>query len=125
MIHGLLGCLSALQVPTSVWCDSRVSDIKSQQKRFIDSDASVLSDVVLRLYRPIRGLDGSIMHELHVPKGTVAITSSWGSNFSKDIWGEDAQEWKPERWLAPLAESVREARIPGVYSNMYVSTIAP
>ncbi|KAI0039847.1 hypothetical protein FA95DRAFT_1503644, partial [Auriscalpium vulgare] len=33
------------------------------------------------------------------------------------IWGPDAEEWKPERWLAPLPKTVEEARIPGIYSN--------
>ncbi len=41
-------------------------------------------------------------------------------NTSKAIWGEDAHEWKPERWLSPLPESVTKAKIPGVYSNLYV-----
>ncbi|KAJ3478664.1 hypothetical protein NLI96_g9603 [Meripilus lineatus] len=40
------------------------------------------------------------------------------SNRNKAIWGEDALEWKPERWLSPLPGTIAEARIPGVYSNL-------
>jgi len=34
------------------------------------------------------------------------------------MWGPDVYEWKPERWLNPLPESVTNARIPGVYSHL-------
>ena len=34
------------------------------------------------------------------------------------VWGEDALEWKPERWLQPLPRSVEEARVPGIYANL-------
>jgi hypothetical protein len=33
-------------------------------------------------------------------------------------WGSDVTEWKPERWLAPLPESVVRANIQGIYANM-------
>lgn len=35
---------------------------------------------------------------LPVPKGTFAIPNSWGIHVSKDIYGPDAAEWKPDRW---------------------------
>ncbi|EEB98095.1 hypothetical protein MPER_02458 [Moniliophthora perniciosa FA553] len=34
------------------------------------------------------------------------------------LWGPDALEWKPERWLEPLPAVIPEARIPGVYSHL-------
>ncbi len=42
----------------------------------------------------------------------------WACNTNKALWGEDAYEWKPERWLGPLPRALDEARIPGVYSNL-------
>lgn len=39
-------------------------------------------------------------------------------NRNKDIWGDDALEWKPERWLKPLPETVLSSHIPGIYSNL-------
>ncbi|KAF2437726.1 cytochrome P450 [Karstenula rhodostoma CBS 690.94] len=35
---------------------------------------------------------------LPVPAGTFAISNAWGVHVSKEIYGPDANEWKPERW---------------------------
>ena len=34
-----------------------------------------------------------------IPKGTQVIICPWAVNFSKEQWGDDAAEFKPERWL--------------------------
>jgi hypothetical protein len=36
----------------------------------------------------------------------------------RETWGEDADEFKPDRWLNVLPSSVAEAKTPGVYSSM-------
>ncbi|KAH9949896.1 cytochrome P450 [Amylocystis lapponica] len=75
-------------------------------------------DVILPLSEPIRGRDGKMMHEIPIPKNTQIEIGILGSNRNKAIWGKDAYEWKPERWLSPLPQAVVDARIPGVYSNL-------
>ena len=77
-------------------------------------------DVVLPLAQPVRGVDGEMIHEIFVPKDTSIGVGLLASNRNKAIWGEDAEEWKPERWLSPLPDSVGEAHVPGIYSNLYV-----
>ena len=67
------------------------------------------------------GVNGVPMKEIPVPKGTTIYVAIRASNLDKRIWGEDALEFKPERWLSPLPSSVTEARIPGIYSNLYVT----
>ena len=61
-----------------------------------------------------------MMREIPVPKDTTIYIGIRASNLDKRIWGEDALEFKPERWMSPLPSSVTEARIPGVYSNLWV-----
>ena len=58
--------------------------------------------------------------EIPLPKDTTVMVGVISSNTSKALWGEDAYEWKPDRWLSPLPETICDAKIPGVYSNLYV-----
>ena len=74
--------------------------------------------MLLPLSQPVHGVDGTPMTEIFVPKGTTMIVSIRGCNRNPALWGDDADLWKPERWLAPLPRTVEEARIPGVYSNL-------
>ena len=80
---------------------------------------------MLPLSEPIEGVDGTMVNEVIVPNGTMVFVAIRSCNRNKAIWGEDALEWKPERWLNPLPETVKEAHIPGVYSNLYVSNLQP
>lgn len=79
---------------------------------------SARQDHVLPLREPITDVNGEVMTEVFVPKGTVVICALAEVNRSKAIWGEDACEWKPERWLSPLPQTVSDARVPGVYANV-------
>ncbi|KAG1842383.1 cytochrome P450 [Suillus subalutaceus] len=63
-------------------------------------------NIILPFSRPIKGNDGIYMREVLVPKNTNIIV------------GDDALQWKPERWLSPLPQSVIDAEIPGVYSHL-------
>ncbi|TFY69729.1 hypothetical protein EVG20_g3027 [Dentipellis fragilis] len=78
---------------------------------------TVSKDVVLPLSSPVLGLDGSKTSELHIAKNTEIIVSILAVNRDTGIWGPDACEWKPERWLSPPPDSLSDAAIPGVYSN--------
>lgn len=67
---------------------------------------------------PIKSADGkSELKEIPVKKNTSVIVSILNVNRSMKIWGDDAEEWKPERWLKALPKTVSEAHLPGVYSN--------
>ena len=59
-----------------------------------------------------------MISEIPVPKGTDIFLGIQACNTNKALWGDDALEWKPERWLSPLPETLSQARIPGVYSNL-------
>lgn len=74
--------------------------------------------MVLPLSNPVKTLDGQEKNEIIVPKGTLMMLQLIKLNRDKDIWGPDAEEWKPERWLSPLPPSVAEASVPGVYANL-------
>lgn len=72
------------------------------------------------LSSPITGKDGKIMSEIFVPAGSAICVALRACNTNKEIWGEDAYEWIPERWLKPLPETVTNADMPGILPNLYV-----
>jgi len=77
-------------------------------------------DMVLPLGTPIRGVDGTEIKEIPITKGTKMVVNITACNNNPEIWGQDSYEWKPERWLRPLPDSVSSAHIPGVFSNLLV-----
>lgn len=82
------------------------------------------ADMTMPLSAPMLLADGTATSSLFVPKGTMIIIAIHSSNSNKAVWGEDAEEWKPERWMdGKMPQAVLNARIPGVYSNLYVHTL--
>ena len=78
-------------------------------------------DIILPLSDPLTTVSGQKITEIMVPKGTLVFLSLHQSNRDRELWGFDAAGWKPERWLKPLPSALVDAKIPGVYSNMYVA----
>ncbi|KAJ3008201.1 hypothetical protein NUW54_g3246 [Trametes sanguinea] len=56
-------------------------------------------DATLPLHRPIRSSTGEKLSTVFVPRGTNVIMSILGANRNTHVWGPDANEWRPERWL--------------------------
>ncbi|RDX47197.1 cytochrome P450 [Lentinus brumalis] len=75
-------------------------------------------DASLPLSEPICSSDGTVIDSIPIPKGTNVLVAVRACNRHKVLWGDDAEEWKPERWLKPLPKAVENASLPGVYSNM-------
>lgn len=76
-----------------------------------------LKDALIPLANPITGRDGSVISEITVPAGTDVYVGMIAVNNDFRTWGPDAREWKPDRWLSELPESVVDARVPGVYAH--------
>ncbi|KAI0056938.1 cytochrome P450 [Artomyces pyxidatus] len=74
------------------------------------------ADTTLPFSQPVQTAHGAIS-SVFVPRGTTVIVDIAGTNRDPLIWGPDAAEWRPERWLAPLPASVSEAHVPGVYAH--------
>ena len=51
-----------------------------------------------------------------VPKGTQIMLAPWAVNKSQTLWGEDALEFNPERWL-PKSDADKHAASGGAESN--------
>ncbi|EMD37142.1 hypothetical protein CERSUDRAFT_115058 [Gelatoporia subvermispora B] len=72
-------------------------------------------DDVVPLGKPFVDKKGCMQECVRVKKGTFTIIPIMAINQSKDIWGEDADEFRPERW-DKLPEGA--ANIPGVWGHI-------
>ncbi|KAJ7905901.1 cytochrome P450, partial [Mycena leptocephala] len=73
-------------------------------------------DVMVPLTYPIRStITGEEIKELLIQQGTAVYLGLSAANRSTAIWGPDASEFKPERWLN---RSQTESKLPGAYSGM-------
>ncbi|EJD49639.1 cytochrome P450 [Auricularia subglabra TFB-10046 SS5] len=76
-----------------------------------------MHETVVPLMHPVVGRDGKTITEVTVPTGTDVYIGILPPNIDYATWGPDAREWKPERWMGPLPQSVGEAHIPGVFAH--------
>ncbi|KAF8883812.1 cytochrome P450 [Infundibulicybe gibba] len=53
-----------------------------------------------------------------IPAGTTIFVGIAGGNRMESVWGLDAKEWKPQRWLAGEPKQGDGPRLPGIYSGM-------
>lgn len=73
--------------------------------------------VIMSLSTPIRGVNGNPIDKIPIPEQSTILIGIAASNTNKALWGADALEWKPDRWLSPLPQAVTEAGIPGIFAN--------
>ncbi|KAK2467620.1 hypothetical protein APHAL10511_000475 [Amanita phalloides] len=72
-------------------------------------------DDILPLAKPITDRRGNVLSSISVKRGQVVIIPISAIHKDKSIWGEDALDFRPERWEC-LPEGVKT--IPGVWSHL-------
>ena len=90
---------------------------------FLIQPLSAQRDIIMPLSQPFVGTDGTTIKEIPIPAGTSIVIGIQASNLNKNVWGDDVLEFKPERWMSALPETVTESHIPGVYSNLLVPDV--
>ncbi|CAE6385476.1 unnamed protein product [Rhizoctonia solani] len=78
-----------------------------------------VEDTVLPLDYPVDSPSGRIT-SIPVKKGARIFLSNVFFNRNKAVWGEQANEFLPERWIGNKIDEVTQggSRLPGVYSSM-------
>ncbi|KAI0336186.1 cytochrome P450 [Cubamyces sp. BRFM 1775] len=79
-------------------------------------------DDVIPVSEPFVDRQGHVQREIRIGKGNRIIIAILALNQSKAIWGDDALEFRPERWADPPKEA---ADVPGVWSNMMTFSGGP
>ncbi|KAF9492856.1 cytochrome P450 [Pleurotus eryngii] len=75
-------------------------------------------DVVVPLYTPLRRTDGKETSRLVIHRNQHVVIGIANCNTDTTLWGEDAHDWNPERWMNPLPQSLLRAQVPGIYSYL-------
>ncbi|KAK0430809.1 cytochrome P450 [Armillaria borealis] len=72
-------------------------------------------DDVLPLSEPIITSDGKSYSQIPIPKGQVVLASIYSYNRLPSVWGDDAEEWNPNRFLD--GRDTKQTSL-GVYANL-------
>ncbi|KAI3342069.1 cytochrome P450 [Ustulina deusta] len=81
---------------------------------------------VLRYYSPVpitireTGQETDILGH-KIPKGVRVVLVPWATNFDKSLWGPDAHEFNPDRWM-PISGDDKRAASGGATSNFAFMT---
>jgi cytochrome P450 len=72
----------------------------------------------LRIFPPVTGLlmkqvppEGDVINGMFVPGGTRIGTSAWGIQRNKNVYGNDADLFRPERWLHGAVDADRRSQM--------------
>ena len=79
--------------------------------------SSAVIDEAFRIHPPV-GLileryvpaGGETISGIHLPEGTVVGINAWVLHQNKDIFGKDAHQFRPERWIESDPEQLKRMR---------------
>ncbi|KAH7913518.1 cytochrome P450 [Hygrophoropsis aurantiaca] len=103
-----------IELPYDVLVSIPYLDAVCRETLRVHPPTSLLSRVArqpttLPLHKPIRSASGTLLSSIPIPEGTTIFISIIAANRNKELWGPDADEWKPERWLTPSGERIQGA----------------
>ncbi|KAI0745013.1 cytochrome P450 [Earliella scabrosa] len=79
-------------------------------------------DDVIPLQYPVVSVTGEAITEVSIRAGQVIYTSFAAYHRLKDVWGEDADEWNPERWFR---QEIGKQTNVGVFANLMSFSAGP
>ncbi|WWC91006.1 uncharacterized protein L201_005945 [Kwoniella dendrophila CBS 6074] len=81
-----------------------------------------LEDSIIPLGKPVKGKNGKMIDSLKIKKGTEIMIPILSVNTSTEIWGSDADQYNPNRFLGSNNKSEKDGgkipNIPGVWGNL-------
>ncbi|KII91538.1 hypothetical protein PLICRDRAFT_156698 [Plicaturopsis crispa FD-325 SS-3] len=96
------------------YLDKVVREVMRVHAPVANTGRTAVRDDVIPLAKPVVGRDGVERHEIHIRKDDAVVIPILAINRSKALWGEDAAEFKPDRW-DNLPETVKN--IPSIWSH--------
>ncbi|KAF9235960.1 cytochrome P450 [Melanogaster broomeanus] len=97
------------------YLDAVVRETLRLYSPFPNTARIAMKDDVIPLEQPFTDKHGVVHHGIRVREGDLVLIPILAMNTSEELWGDDAHEFRPERW-----DNVPEAvsRIPGMWSHL-------
>ncbi|KAJ7183648.1 cytochrome P450 [Mycena filopes] len=104
------------------YLESVVREVMRVHAPAVFTQRMAMADDILPLGKPYVDSQGNVHESLPISKGQMIHVPILAVNTDKEIWGEDAYEFKPERW-----ENIpeRATAIPGVWGNLMTFFAGP
>ncbi|CAE6425371.1 unnamed protein product [Rhizoctonia solani] len=83
------------------WLDAVMKESFRRRPLVPHLERVTTKDCLLKLRVPVKASDGTQITEIPIKAGQVIHIPTIALNHAKSVWGEDADEFKPERWLDP------------------------
>ncbi|KAF8521878.1 cytochrome P450 [Hysterangium stoloniferum] len=84
-----------------------------------------VNDEILPLIEPLRTTSGELVDNVHISRGTSVVIPIHIMNKAKSIWGDNAHEFEPSRWLSSEIGIPGKARDIHGYSHMLTFVDGP
>ncbi|KAK0438185.1 cytochrome P450 [Desarmillaria tabescens] len=110
------GALTSNDYDSMLWLNACIKETLRLHSPGHSLFRQAAQDDVLPLSEPITTSDGQVCSQIPICKGQVILASIYTYNRLPSVWGDDADEWNPRRFLD--GRDVKQTSL-GVYANLY------
>ncbi|KAK0187587.1 cytochrome P450 [Armillaria mellea] len=109
------GALTSNDYDSMVWLNACIKEALRFHPLVYVLFRKSAQDDVLPLAEPITTSDGKVCSEISISKGQTVMASVYTYNRLPSVWGEDAEEWNPGRFLDN--RDIKQTSL-GAYANL-------
>ncbi|PBK70153.1 cytochrome P450 [Armillaria solidipes] len=109
------GALTSDDYDSMVWLNACIKEVLRFHPLVYGLFRESAQDDILPLAEPITTSDGKLCSQIPIRKGQVVMASIYSYNRLPSVWGDDAEEWNPSRFLD--GRDGKQISL-GVYANL-------